>query len=421
MRAKKIIYHILLIGTFLTCSTVFANGWTSGGGQLIRTENNSWFIQNTRKVNYCIQIDEQNFGTSLDQAATSIAEAIDYWQRQLMIFNKDAREPDRDGFFLRLGTQEFQRVECSGEVDLTFQMGTLTEEQRRYLVDPPALVGIAVRTDYDKKMLKGKGFIYIAPMHGPLALRLESPVRQLWQMGGGKILSLVMIHELGHVFGMSHEGLNEFDLMNENFPQTVVRWADLYAYYFTIPNYFMPDLQGSFDVCTNKMWPEMLKLNELFSVPNHYRCYQISWSDEFTYHLSVSEKPGAPFEEVATMINHRDDPIFGTLGDDSRLEFYLPQDQKAFPKAKTFGSRKVYEHLHYKAYGTLTGTKSNVKIPAMIRRSHNQLDIVVNDSRTQPSKLRPLISSNLWFSGFELVGDSGVTIPKTSSKASSGI
>ncbi len=47
--------------TLLAFPTLWA-GWTSGGGELLRTAINPWFIQNTKVVHYCVLADEKNFG-----------------------------------------------------------------------------------------------------------------------------------------------------------------------------------------------------------------------------------------------------------------------------------------------------------------------------------------------------------------------
>ncbi len=59
---------------------------------------------------------------------------------------------------------------------------------------------------YDRARLKGKGFIYIAPDHGENAFQVSAAVPEAWTKGGTYRLRNVLIHELGHVFGLSHSG-----------------------------------------------------------------------------------------------------------------------------------------------------------------------------------------------------------------------
>jgi len=208
----------LLIGSTIVFSTVQTQaGWSSGGGELIRDKNNPWFIQNTKTVKYCIQIDEKNFGQTRAQVSVRVKNAFEFWKRQL-------RDLDYHlligGFNSELGTQEFQETNCTKDADIQFQFGTLTAEQKQRIGDTSDVIGLTVRTDYDRVYLKGKGFIYFAPQSGPLKPTAKNVAPNMWSDGTGAAIYQLIIHELGHVFGIQHT--NDIFLMREDFAEKLV-------------------------------------------------------------------------------------------------------------------------------------------------------------------------------------------------------
>ena len=207
-----------LISSLLCFNISAMAGWSSGGGELLRDQINPWFLANTKTVKYCIQIDEKNFGITLDSARSKVQKSILFWKDQL----KDlaySNPPDSKNDF-RLGTQNFIEENCSSDTDLVFQLGTLTDEQKQRLVQIDDLIGVTIRTDYDKVNLKGKGFIYIAPEQGPLKPVSSDIIQNMWSTEDGVFLFPVLIHELGHVFGLRHDDNVEF--MSEDFVEDLL-------------------------------------------------------------------------------------------------------------------------------------------------------------------------------------------------------
>lgn len=205
------------------CSLQTAHaGWVSSGGELFSTDSNAWFIQNTKTINYCVSIDEENFGVTLGQAEKQIHLAWAYWKRQ--INNISLNE---EGASFKLATQELVKVDCQAEHDIHFLFGVQPLVTPSTAFEASKTIGRAIRTDYDMKNLKGKGFIYISPEKGAFALDLTlgffgRNAERRWAINDGLILRGVLIHEIGHVLGIEHHGSTFNEPMSKAFPAYIV-------------------------------------------------------------------------------------------------------------------------------------------------------------------------------------------------------
>ncbi|MGE0172671.1 MAG: hypothetical protein AB7T49_07800 [Oligoflexales bacterium] len=215
--------HLLLAGCLLGSVPAFCGDWNSDGSELVKDSMNPWFIQNTKVVRYCLKHDPANFSLDAELASTHIRSAINFWLSELRSDEVKATAPmlgKAEGRYSRIeiGTQQFKEAPCSDDVDIQFLLGVIeTDEQRRYLRnDPGQYAAIAVRTDYDRAELKGKGFVYFSPD------RVESKDRYkgdrhhelFWSAERGSIFKNVVLHELGHIFGIPHTSINSLYAMH---------------------------------------------------------------------------------------------------------------------------------------------------------------------------------------------------------------
>lgn len=211
---------LIFLGAILFSSSSYA-GWVSGGGRPIGDANNPWFVQNTSTVSYCIMIDRENFGVSESTVRTKLSESLNYWRTQFAVGNRQTSE-------LKIATQRFIETECTGSiednfnVDLVFQFGFLSEKQIDYFKNPTKIIGSSVRTSYDPLLMRGRGFVYIAPSRGSLAMDIEGIVSDPWELNNGGLLTNILIHELGHVFGIPHLSHSAAIIMKEGFPEEVL-------------------------------------------------------------------------------------------------------------------------------------------------------------------------------------------------------
>ncbi len=197
-------------------------GWVSSGGEIFSDQSNPWFIQNTKNVSYCIQISEEEISASRSQIQEAIKKALEYWTRQFVEQAPSIRKIIKSGdrLFI-LGTQKFEESsECSLQTDIVFQFGykTLTEAQKKQMGNVHRFIGLTVRTHYDPVNLLGRGFIFMGSDQGPNRFRtIDNSKHAVWKYD--LVLQLVLAHELGHIFGLTHQNLG---LMAEDTPQTIV-------------------------------------------------------------------------------------------------------------------------------------------------------------------------------------------------------
>lgn len=236
-QAAQFTIFALLLSTAATAGT-----WSSSGGFITRDEANPWFIQNTSKIKYCIVWDPNTFhlnerdGLPLDEL---IERAFDYWRVEF----KEANNPViADFVHYDVATQELEKRDCDDSVDIRFQFGVLSEEQRQFFSahneTPRDYVSIAVRTSYDAVHLQAKGFVYLSADTGDLRPNFAgSPPDNPWAKGSGAAIFKVLVHELGHVFGLSHHG-HFWEVMGAEFPTVSVYNDDVHGSLYKLPYFF---------------------------------------------------------------------------------------------------------------------------------------------------------------------------------------
>ncbi len=189
--------------------------WISSGGETLRDAHNPWWLKNTTHVDYCIEIDTTSLSASADKVEQAVTQSLAYWKTEFartVTFFEDPYDQLKSWNHVGAGRQEFRRVPCSDAVELRFQFGygTLTETQKSFLKNPLRFVAVAVRTHYDERLLRGKGFIFIGSDVGPHRFAPDTQAERVWSYETA--LQLAVIHELGHVFGIPHLG-NRYSLM----------------------------------------------------------------------------------------------------------------------------------------------------------------------------------------------------------------
>ncbi len=234
-----------MIFSFCALSAL-AGGWVSGGGNILRNANNPWFLENTQVVEYCIMIDSVAFADLPTPVDILIEKALAFWKTQMAdsAAGTDAYPIGGPGSpspltIIKIATQEFvPHQKCNGTEPLVFQFGTLTPEQSTFIGNSGKVIGMAVRTEYDETNLRGRGFIYLASDNGSMKYEGEHLHAKAWHEGKGGLLFRAIVHELGHVFGLSHSGEG---LMSEAYTESLLwekSYRKAYADSFDLPSVF---------------------------------------------------------------------------------------------------------------------------------------------------------------------------------------
>lgn len=337
--------------------------WSSGGGELIKDSHNPWFLQNVERVRYCIIRDENHFqlnekeGFPLD---TLVSKAIQFWKDE---FSR-AHNPlgnEKDG--VRVATQEFTLVDCSKDVDIKFQFGFLYPSQLKEMkeqgLDPREHVSFAIRTEYDQVNLKGKGFIYLAADSGPLKPNSDEILDHPWAEGSGAYIYKILVHELGHIFGLQHQS-DVFSFMAPEFPESLVNktsrgGANTSPYSYYLPSFFKFTQLKDVAMCINlEIQPVAARF---FGISKDWDCYE-------TRLINESEM------EIWGVNDDKQDLIGSakfTPEDAARFDFpvrvWLPDQQKIYPPNSQRHGRSLFGPMikHSNLKGVYKNKDSNIE------------------------------------------------------------
>jgi hypothetical protein len=209
---------IITLGCFAITgqfSPVVAGTIISGGGVIVGTSENPWFV-GKNSFSYCVQRDP-TFSVSEKDLVPAIEKVIDLWSETLQKFQpKNTDSPLLDGKKKGL-TLVFRRsAACSPDVDLTFLFGVINKDVKHVLGNyGSAFVSFVNRTSYSEETGWSKGFLWVAPDLGPNAIKeTRTPV---WN--NPAVLHNVLLHEMGHVFGLQHQVQG---FMGEHYPEHIV-------------------------------------------------------------------------------------------------------------------------------------------------------------------------------------------------------
>jgi hypothetical protein len=170
-------------------ASALASGFSTNGAPPSTDQNNVWFL-GKQTVEYCVQS-----GSSLGSAEASalVRESIDDWIRFFRKHQLDQMEfSDLSGgrnLGLALDFREIPKCDKPGE-QIRFLFGLETKEIQEALKLQHLTYGLAYREKYNHQTLRTGG--------------------QVWVRGlpfGPKHAKHILLHELGHVFGMDHNSV----------------------------------------------------------------------------------------------------------------------------------------------------------------------------------------------------------------------
>ncbi len=207
---------VLLVIIFNQC---WAGNGSSGGGNIYSDQINPWFMQNTSTIRYCITISPDFSNLSQAKIHKLVEEAFAFWKNE---FNEEKAFSILLSPVPVLGSQEIIYGECDSNTDLRFQLGIISEEQKKGLYNFQTVIATAYRESYDQVNLKGKGFIYVAPQSGSLRPKSDAMIEHPWDNVRHDTLLLTLIHELGHIYGLQDDHkVPDRELMSASFVENM--------------------------------------------------------------------------------------------------------------------------------------------------------------------------------------------------------
>jgi len=336
---KNLIFAAM--ATVTLAGPCYAGTWVGGGGEFNMDSQNPWFVQNTTTIKACVLVDAEHFhlppyaNTDPNRYLQGVIHvAFKYWQDELAVgtrwFRQDKNAPT-------VGTQDLEFGPCADDTDLRFQFGTLSKAQQAAFrdqgQDPRKFVSLAVRTDYDRIHLKGKGFIYVTADSGPLRPTNVTMMPQPWAHGEARLIK-VLAHELGHVFGLQHtKRLDRYDsdLMSSGFPAVMVKPADPDEDEVIngsgIPVFFSVNHRADGSICpdaSDPNWAAVVSFLNLSTVP---ACLNITRTDD-NIEISTTNQSGERQALLGSL--HLDLGKMWPTDLSPAITIWLPPDQTVF-------------------------------------------------------------------------------------------
>ena len=373
----------ILFSVFMaTTAGVACADWASGGGELASDGENPWFAHNTKEVPYCIKLDTQYFGTSLDQTRDAIDFAIRYWKES---FAQRVANVE-----ISMAKQKFTEVECDEPHLITMQFGILSPQQRKQLGNPRRIVASAVgEGDYDTINLRRHGFIYVSPERGPLALDEDYIIADRWQISNNRLLKLALIHEFGHVFGAQHRNvsggvMDRYVLANSISRERHSRYVNA----STIPQPFNPIIGSSYRQCENLKY-----LADLIGVKDIPNCFEFA-----SPRRGMVEVYAIHYKDKTRSLIGTFEAQFKGNGAEAASYFILTNDQQVFPN-KPDGSKPkgvvAANYIYWEETGTYFSADREIKRQMILNYSAEEINGTVMDTNGQP--MLHAIAGNAWF------------------------
>lgn len=190
--------HFLFILSFvLTFSSTSYAGISTNGGSLTKDQNNVWYLGD-QTVRYCVEHDSTS-PIVQDEVRQLIRHAINDWKDFFKKYQLDQLAFDnlKNHSQLKLSLKFEEQKSCDEDPEL---LRFIFSDEVPYLKSGITIdeiknsLALAIRSDYNHKTYRNGGVVWIRDV--PLTKRQ---------------LKHLLLHELGHIFGMEHDSVYVMD------------------------------------------------------------------------------------------------------------------------------------------------------------------------------------------------------------------
>ncbi|WP_141730740.1 hypothetical protein [Oligoflexus tunisiensis] len=166
-----------------------SGGWSGNGGGLYQVNDNVWYL-GSEAIRYCVRVGE-GFPLPAADVEEMIRRGFRTWQQffsRYQIGSPSTLNGLLPGYFPHM-TLVSREVACADKPELEFYIGLDNEELRLYRsLNESDGYGLALRRSYDHARHRQQGYVWI-PAFSQDARKIEH----------------MLLHELGHIFGMKHD------------------------------------------------------------------------------------------------------------------------------------------------------------------------------------------------------------------------
>jgi len=187
--------YISIVFVVVAAQGAFAGHEGGNGTDNSRAEDGSaWFLGEGNTIKYCLEA-TADFGLSQQAAGVEIRAAFSTWAQYIQD-KKVNQSPFPTA--LTIAHKTLEMTACDGTEDLKFELGFDDDEIKKFKSKYENPTAFAERVQYDKKAGWGKGIIWVSKA------RVVDPNMGFPEWTDDKLLRAILLHELGHVYGVEH-------------------------------------------------------------------------------------------------------------------------------------------------------------------------------------------------------------------------